>query len=206
MNRQAPTTCVSGLILNRMLVEDHTSEPPVSSTIGQLLSAADGAARRIADRIIGESDDCPIVAICAEEGLLLLLCQLAVMRADCAFLLVDPTLPKDRMEYMLSDSKAALLLLESLPATEPIVPFMEVFEHSIVNACDHAEDALSELFAPQLSPRLMYVCYTSGSTGRPKGCEVTRGVGLEAFFSYLVSTQTVHPRGFPCESDELLED
>jgi non-ribosomal peptide synthetase component F len=106
----------------------------------------------------------------------LLLCQLIVMRAESAFLLIDPSLPRERMQYLLSDSKAVLLLHDSstaAPAELP-VPAMEVFEHAVVDMYDGAEDGctIDELLPSTHASRLMYVCYTSGSTGRPKGCAV----------------------------------
>lgn len=171
-------------------LEDHTFAPAVCATVEQLLSAADAATNRIAERI-GDNGDKQVVAVCSEEGLALLLCQLAIMQANCVFLLVDPTLPHERISYLLSDSAAVLLLCESSPSFEPNVPLMEIFEHAIVEACDPADDALSELFSPHLAQQLMYICYTSGSTGRPKGCAISRA----SLHAYAHSNAQAHGMG-----------
>ena len=187
-------------------LEDHALQPPERTTLSRLLSAADATADRIADRLAEHDGSAapPILAILAEEGLFLLLCQMAAMRSRCAFLLIDPALPVTRVEYLLSDSRAVLLLLDSPPldATKVLsTPTMAVFEHTIVDALDDAEedtdDVITQLF-PQslsqqsLSQQLCYVCYTSGSTGRPKGCAITRA-SLEAYARANAHAHSVGP-------------
>ena len=146
----------------RMACVDLTSVPPARTTVGQLLSAADALANRVANSL-GDYDRPSVVAACVEDGVLLIVVQLAVLSAGCAFLLVDPALPRQRVDYMLSDSNAVLMLLDSsLSGPEISIPCMEVFEHAMVEVFEEAEGALGELFTPQLSSQLMYICYTSG--------------------------------------------
>jgi hypothetical protein len=56
-----------------MSCEDYTSTPPVSTTTGVLLSAANAVANRVLERLPDGRDGMPLVAIYAEEGLVLVL-------------------------------------------------------------------------------------------------------------------------------------
>ena len=100
------------------------------------------------------------------------LAMLAVVKAGAAYLPIDPDYPRARIDYMLEDSRPALLLthgavraaLPDLP-----VPCLAVDDRTAWSgghgAPDHAPDARDAA----------YVIYTSGSTGRPKGVVVTHG-------------------------------
>ena len=62
------------------------------------------AAACIADRIASHDfESGRVVAVLVEDGLLLVLCQFAVLLSRHAFLLVDPSLPPARRSYLLSD-------------------------------------------------------------------------------------------------------
>src|SRR5439155_12382793 len=79
----------------------------------------------------------------------------------------DPAYPRERLEFMLEDSRAAALLTqgelaaELAPAGVPAVPL------------DGEEEAGGEPPRPPVVPgNLAYVIYTSGSTGRPKAVAI----------------------------------
>jgi amino acid adenylation domain-containing protein len=90
---------------------------------------------------------------------------LAVMKTGAAYLPIDPTYPKARVEHMLRDSGAKLLLTER--------PFLGEFEGIDVHTL--AERPWRALPQPRdrSIERLAYVIYTSGSTGVPKGVRIT---------------------------------
>ncbi|MGI6176762.1 MAG: amino acid adenylation domain-containing protein [Christensenellales bacterium] len=88
---------------------------------------------------------------------------LAVLKAGGAFLPIDPSLPQERITYMLEDSKACALLVgeEYAPMAEDAGIDTFVMDGVCTNAC-----------APEMKScpeDLAYVIYTSGSTGLPKG-------------------------------------
>lgn len=90
---------------------------------------------------------------------------LGILKAGGAYLPIDPEYPKERIEYMLSDSACNILLTNC--KTENVCDF----EGLIISLDD------SELYrgddpnpAPISKPEdLAYIIYTSGSTGKPKG-------------------------------------
>jgi amino acid adenylation domain-containing protein len=92
---------------------------------------------------------------------------LAVHAAGGAFVLLDPNDPEQRVEHMVHDSKAALLLVNGrtrgrLP--DAGITEIDVDDPSVLEPpADPCEPSFPDLSSPA------YVIYTSGSTGQPKG-------------------------------------
>ncbi len=114
------------------------------------------------------------VALCLERSFDLVIGLLGVLKAGGAYVPLDPAYPRERLDFMLQDSGAAVLLTHShlrdaLPAYT-----------GEVLALDTATLAHHPATAPErtvTADSLAYVIYTSGSTGRPKGVMVAhRGV------------------------------
>jgi natural product biosynthesis luciferase-like monooxygenase protein/amino acid adenylation domain-containing protein len=117
-------------------------------TFRELDERANRLAGWLGARGIGRGD---LVAVRLDRGADLVATLLAVLKSGAAYLPLDPSLPPARVDLVLADSAAALLLTAQTlpadddlgPATRPAVP---------VDADDIA-----------------YCVYTSGSSGRPKG-------------------------------------
>ncbi|MCF6134633.1 amino acid adenylation domain-containing protein [Thermoactinomyces vulgaris] len=92
---------------------------------------------------------------------------LGVLKAGAAYVPIDPQYPADRIQYMLKDSGASLLLTD-----RPAVPGssgVEVWDMKTKDFRGESDDNP----APVNKERdLAYVIYTSGSTGKPKGVMV----------------------------------
>lgn len=73
-----------------------------------------------------------------------------ILKAGAAYMPVDPAYPKDRIDYMLSDSNAVYLINED-------------------NVCDFITDKADNPSVKVKSDDCCYCIYTSGSTGKPKG-------------------------------------
>jgi len=102
---------------------------------------------------------------CFERGIGLL----AILKAGGAFVPLDPAHPKERLEFMLRDSGAKVLLTTSdlrnaLPAYSGPIVCVDV---------DPERDGRKEKSSPAAPENLAYVIYTSGSTGKPKGVQIT---------------------------------
>ncbi|MFC6018397.1 amino acid adenylation domain-containing protein, partial [Plantactinospora solaniradicis] len=111
-----------------------------------------------------------VVAVVMDRGADLVVALLGVLKAGAAYLPVDVRYPAERIEFMLADSRAIVVLgvsdvLDELPV-RGVVPV--AFDDPAVLAA-----------APVAGPvrveaeSLAYVIYTSGSTGRPKGVALT---------------------------------
>ncbi|HVR99684.1 MAG TPA: amino acid adenylation domain-containing protein, partial [Thermoanaerobaculia bacterium] len=143
-------------------------------TYGELARRVDELAAAL--RALGVGPEV-LVGLCLEASVEILVAILAVWRAGGAYLPLDPSYPQERLDFMLADSGASLVLTdERLRSRLP--------EREGVRAiCPSPPDPLSRPTSPLPGrggdeDNLAYVIYTSGSTGRPKGVAVTRrGLG-----------------------------
>ncbi|MFB4300962.1 amino acid adenylation domain-containing protein [Actinomadura sp. NTSP31] len=116
----------------------------------------DARAGRIAGHLRGRgAGRGSVVGVLMERGPELVAALLGVWRAGAAYLPLDPALPRERLDLVLSDAGAEILLTDADPA--PV-------------------DGPPVAGTPRPDPAdLAYVIYTSGSTGAPKGVQVTHG-------------------------------
>jgi amino acid adenylation domain-containing protein/non-ribosomal peptide synthase protein (TIGR01720 family) len=108
-----------------------------------------------------------LVPICIHRSVEMMVGILGILKAGGAYVPIDPEYPQDRIEYMLSDTSASLVLCSresrsALPQGCEAVELDGDWEH-VSQLPKHMPEA--ELSASNLA----YVIYTSGSTGRPKG-------------------------------------
>jgi amino acid adenylation domain-containing protein len=106
-----------------------------------------------------------LVGICVERSPQMVGAVLAVMLAGAAYVPLDPRHPTERLQMVLDDSGATILLTTrdlALNTTAKLIDLTQPFP-----AGDPAW--LPAAIAPQ---DLAYVIYTSGSTGKPKGVAI----------------------------------
>ncbi|MDQ0964913.1 amino acid adenylation domain-containing protein [Flavobacterium sp. W4I14] len=112
-----------------------------------------------------------IVAISISRSIEMLAGIIAILKTGAAYLPIDPTLPSDRINYMLTDSGATFLfsnLLAHVPVKLEILNPEEIF--ASLDAHPYKWQA------PPISlSDTAYLLYTSGSTGRPKGVKISHG-------------------------------
>ncbi|MFI6685879.1 amino acid adenylation domain-containing protein [Streptomyces sp. NPDC050485] len=112
-----------------------------------------------------------LVALAAERGVQLLVGLLGIMKSGAAYVPLDSAYPTDRLEYMLRDSGATVLVTHHGTQDRLDVDGLRVVD------LDADRPAISRLpvSAPPVAVTgedLAYVIYTSGSTGRPKGVAI----------------------------------
>jgi amino acid adenylation domain-containing protein len=108
---------------------------------------------------------------------------LGILEAGGAYLPLDPTYPVERLNFMISDSRATVVLGQTLPAGSPVGLWMNVDE--ILGAPAQADEGRSIVGNEPDPQTLAYVIYTSGSTGHPKGTEITRS-GLLNYVAWAI--------------------
>ncbi|WP_270171315.1 non-ribosomal peptide synthetase [Paenibacillus sp. SYP-B4298] len=133
-----------------------------------------------------------LVAICAERSAELVVGLLGIMKAGGAYVPLDPGYPRERLQFILEDTGAPLLLTqahvaERLPERRPRTIALDADWPHLECANDQPPPDWTEL------SDLAYVIYTSGSTGRPKGVEVTHAALLHLIEwhceAYMVTAQ-----------------
>ncbi|MCP5046323.1 MAG: AMP-binding protein, partial [bacterium] len=189
------------------LFEDQVEQVPdyiavVSAGGGESLTYNDlnGKANRLAALLIekGVGAD-TIVGIMVDRSVEMIIGLLGILKAGGAYLPIDPDYPEERVEFMLKDSGAMVLLISEIaqssnpksetnpndrntndPNKNHCFPCIVLnFEHSDFEflrggsrrGLSDFEFRISDF---QISPtNLAYIIYTSGTTGKPKGCMIT---------------------------------
>jgi amino acid adenylation domain-containing protein len=109
-----------------------------------------------------------VVGVCVERSLDLIVALLGVLKAGGAYLPLDPSYPKERLRFMLTQSGARALLtgeqlLEQLRDCGATALCLNSWTADVSQYDDR--NPVSRVSAGNLA----YLIYTSGSTGRPKG-------------------------------------
>ncbi|MGZ5051735.1 MAG: amino acid adenylation domain-containing protein, partial [Methylobacter sp.] len=130
-------------------------------------------ANQLAHYLLGLKTGNCLVGICVERSLETIVGLLAILKAGAAYVPLDPDYPAQRLQFILEDAAAPILLtqshlLERLPVSNAKVVCMDSEREAIAHCSE-------ENPASQSGPDdLAYVIYTSGSTGKPKGCQLTQ--------------------------------
>src|SRR6266849_609481 len=104
-----------------------------------------------------------LVGICIQRSLEMIVGMLGIVKAGGAYVPLDPAYPQHRLQFMLEDSGATLLLTqrtlrESLPAEKAhAICLDEDWEKISLESADNIESQAA-------AENLAYVIYTSGST------------------------------------------
>ncbi|AVH66609.1 non-ribosomal peptide synthetase [Nostoc sp. 'Peltigera membranacea cyanobiont' N6] len=119
--------------------------------------------------------DNPLIAICVERSLEMVIGIFGILKAGGAYVPIDPSYPRDRIHLMLEDSNASVLLTtnliqKQLPLEKLKNPCKVVFLEK--EAWDNQPK--NNPNQQSSSDDLAYVIYTSGSTGRPKGVAIAQ--------------------------------
>ncbi|HEX5406635.1 MAG TPA: amino acid adenylation domain-containing protein [Pseudonocardiaceae bacterium] len=154
----------------------------------ELAARSGGLAARL--RALGVGPE-TVVGICLERGIDLPVALLAVWQAGGAYVPVDPTQPADRIEYILDDAGAAVVLADT--TTADLVDTTYRGPTVVVDEDLAEQDGVP----PQRDAdpdSLAYVIYTSGTTGRPKGVLTTHR-GLANYLDWAQTYAGDSPHG-----------
>ena len=126
----------------------------------ELAAQRDRVAATLAARGIGRGD---VVALLVERSPFMLAAVLGTVASGATYLPLDPTFPASRLQFMLDDAGARLVITDV---------------HGVIDL-DPARTLRPDQIAPGAPPAAAaeaddaaYLIYTSGSTGTPKGVRV----------------------------------
>ncbi len=126
-----------------------------------------------------------IVGIMAERSLEMIIAIFGILKAGGAYLPIATDTPKERIQYMLDDSKASLLLTQ-----KHLVDRFEInCENFHLNSKNFSMFARTNPINTNKLTDLAYIIYTSGSTGKPKGVMVDH----ESVGNLLENLQSLYP-------------
>jgi tyrocidine synthetase-3 len=115
-----------------------------------------------------------IVGIMMQRSIDMIIAVLGILKAGGAYLPIEPNCPKERLNYMLADSKVKYLVKKDnsfmdSPGGQKL--FVLDFVQSDFKFVSNFEIRILDLNTTNLS----YVIYTSGTTGNPKGVVIQHG-------------------------------
>ncbi len=162
-----------------LFFESHTGHD--SMTFEQLDVKSNQLAHYLLEKGIGSDQ---VVAILLVRSPEMIVAMLAVLKAGAAYLPLDPEHPASRLQFMLTDSQASLLLSTStrahmllehvreLSSVVAMPEWLDLFDTEVqqtlqaLPSTEISEHARTCSLRPE---QLAYLIYTSGSTGTPKG-------------------------------------
>ena len=137
-------------------------------TYKEVDAISDNIAWMIHERGIGREQ---VVSVLIPRCEYMAIASLGIVKAGAAYQPLDPTYPEERLNFMMKDADARLLICDrSLRAK------VNEYEGDVVYT-DEIQATVPRSFASglPLSPlpsSLFILLYTSGSTGTPKGCQI----------------------------------
>ena len=135
-------------------------------TYSELDARAERLARELQHSGVGPES---LVAVLLDRSVELVVVLLGILKAGAAYVPLDPSYPQDRIDGILRDSHARLLitrrsLAQQVPEQTSVLWLDDQREEPGANSAGEI-DVTGE--------NLAYVIYTSGSTGKPKGVLIT---------------------------------
>ncbi|WP_428231986.1 amino acid adenylation domain-containing protein [Flavobacterium sp.] len=110
-----------------------------------------------------------IVGLCMERSFEMVIGMLGIMKSGGAYVPIDPHYPTERIDYIIEDTKAKVVLVNAnslnmidLPET---ITVLNLDKHDLVLG----DQSAANLDVAIPVSNAAYVIYTSGSTGNPKG-------------------------------------
>lgn len=138
-------------------------------TYGELEEQGEALARRLCQLGVAPNT---VVGLYTNPGLELVIGIVAILKAGGAYLPLDPEYPEDRINYLIKDAGANLMLTTTALADkvpshykDQILLLDEAEQEGATAGAGNVKEAGMEDMA--------YMIYTSGSTGQPKGVMVS---------------------------------
>ncbi|MBP5497784.1 MAG: amino acid adenylation domain-containing protein, partial [Muribaculaceae bacterium] len=157
--------------LFRRCVKEHADKTAViyndkHFTYAQVDAISDRLAAHIASLGLGRED---VVSILIPRCEWMAIASLGVLKAGCAYQPLDPTYPKERLNFMVKDADAKLLI-----ADESLRDLVDEYQGNVLltSSLEQLPPAEKLPEGPESDSRFILL-YTSGSTGVPKGCMLT---------------------------------
>lgn len=103
------------------------------------------------------------VLVLCEKSIEMIIGIYAAIKCSCSYIPVETGIPSGRIDYIVKDSKAKLVLTDAA---------VEGMKLPCINVKDVPVGAMSDNVIQNKKHENLYILYTSGTTGTPKGVEI----------------------------------
>ena len=110
-----------------------------------------------------------LVPICLERSLEMIIGLFGIMKSGGAYVPVDPEYPQERINFLLEDTSASIVVSKKESSSRFIFPVNTELVNIDSDWSEIEKFSKEKVDTVINSTNLAYVIYTSGSTGRPKG-------------------------------------
>ncbi|MBQ4800729.1 amino acid adenylation domain-containing protein, partial [Pseudoalteromonas sp. MMG006] len=150
-----------------------------SLSYAQLEAKSDLLAQTLTEQGVNSGD---IVSVCLTRNVNVVVAFYAVLKAGAVYLPIDPSLPTNRIQYILEDAGVDYLVTD----TDVERSFTTQMALQVTNLSGFFNKGLVASFSRKknLSKDLAYIIYTSGTTGKPKGVMIEHGSIAIQFYAW----------------------
>ena len=131
-------------------------------TYKELDAVSDRIASHIASLGLGRED---VVSVLIGRSEMMAVASLGALKAGCAYQPLDPSYPEERLNFMIGDASAKLLIADA-----KYRPLITSYDGPVLDTADIAKLKAGPVPEGPAPENLFILLYTSGSTGVPKGC------------------------------------
>lgn len=147
-----------------------------------------------------------VIAIYMKPSIEIIVAIIATLKAGVAYVPIDVSYPKERVQHIISDSGAIMLI------TDNESDITNEFEGEVINILNTSFNTNSKLNLDRAvdGDSLAYVIYTSGSTGKTKGVSIEHRSILNSvlwyrkYFSLSEESNVLQPASFSFDASVLL--
>lgn len=100
----------------------------------------------------------------------------AIYKCNCTFVPIDKGMPISKIEYIINDAEALLVISDTNNCTQTTISWMNLTSGSIIIS-------ENKFLRNYHDNEVAYILYTSGTTGEPKGIEITH-MAADTFVSW----------------------
>ncbi len=121
-----------------------------------------------------------VVSIIINRGFNMIISILGILKAGASYLPIEPTFPKDRIDYIIKDSNTKIIICsDNVKLDYNNIPKINIDNYEFRNTEDNNINIVNDI------EDSIYIMYTSGTTGKPKGVLITHKNITNLIFSVI---------------------